>query len=61
MAMNSQQLHDLQEIRLASKRGRPLTPEQMKFCEEMLRKDPRGYREMDAKVQEIIANDFRFR
>ena len=59
-AMTDEERYRLKEIRLASKRGRGLSPEDMRFCELMLKKDPRGYASLNDEITAEVAEDFRF-
>lgn len=58
--MDEHERYRLKEIRLASKRGRQLTREEMSFCEQMFAKDPDSYVAMNAEITAEVRKDFQF-
>lgn len=50
----------LLELRCEGKRGRSVSPEQLRWCERLLKKYPDDYRAVGAEMQKIIAEEMRF-
>lgn len=47
----------LLEIRLASKRGQRLSPDEQAYCEAMFKKDPKGYSGMNDEINETVRRE----
>lgn len=49
----------LLRIRLRSKRGARLTEEEFRLCQDLLARDPDGYKAVGDEVTETVKDDFR--